>query len=132
MPSLAERKADLQTLARFIRENKDALCAAVSADYGHRSAHETLLTEIGPALAALRHAARHVGRWMRVQRRGVDRLAFGLGSNRVIPQPLGAVGIIVPWNFPVNLSLVPLACIFAAGNRAMVKMSENSRHPARG
>ena len=55
---------------------------------------------------------------------------FG-ASNRVIPQPLGVVGVIVPWNFPVNLSLVPLTYIFAAGNRAMVKMSENSRHLAR-
>jgi coniferyl-aldehyde dehydrogenase len=130
VPSAAERKADLRTLARFIRENEPALVGAISADYGHRSAHETLLTEIGPALAAIRHALRHLDGWMRVQRRSVDRLTFGLGRNRVIPQPLGVVGVIVPWNFPLNLSLVPLATIFAAGNRAMVKMSENSRHLA--
>ena len=55
---------------------------------------------------------------------------FG-ATNRVIPQPVGVVGVIVPWNFPLNLSLVPLTAIFAAGNRAMVKMSENSRHLAR-
>ncbi len=131
VPTLAERLADLRTLQRFVQENKDALAAAVSADYGQRSLHETLLTEIGPVLAALRHAKRHLGGWMRVQRRGVDRLAFGLGQNRVIPQPLGVVGVIVPWNFPINLSLIPLVYIFAAGNRAMVKMSENSRHLAR-
>jgi coniferyl-aldehyde dehydrogenase len=129
-PSLAERRADLRTLARFIQENKPALTAAVSMDYGHRSPHETLLTEVGPALGAIRHAMHHLPRWMRVQRRGVDRLAFGLASNRVIPQPLGVVGVIVPWNFPLNLSLIPLTYIFAAGNRAMVKMSENSRHLA--
>ncbi len=129
-PPLAQRLADLRTLQRFVRENKEALAAAVSADYGHRSSHETLITEIGPALGALRHALHHLRSWMRVQRRGIDRLAFGLGSNQVIPQPLGVVGVIVPWNFPINLSLIPLVYIFAAGNRAMVKMSENSRHLA--
>ncbi len=129
-PNLAERKADLRTLQRFVQENQQALAAAISADYGHRSVHETLLTEVGPTLGALRHALAHVGAWMRVQHRGVDRLAFGLGRNRVIPQPLGVVGVIVPWNFPLNLSLIPLTYIFAAGNRALVKMSENSRHLA--
>jgi coniferyl-aldehyde dehydrogenase len=131
MPSLAERLADLKTIARFVRENRDALCDAVSADYGHRSRHETVLCEIGPVLAAARHAAAHLRAWMRPQRRRVDRLAFGLARNEVVPQPLGVVGVIVPWNFPINLSLVPLVTIFAAGNRAMVKMSENSRHLAR-
>jgi coniferyl-aldehyde dehydrogenase len=130
MPTLAERNGDLRTLARFVHENQQALEGAISADYGQRSAHETRLTEIGPVLASVRHALRHLRSWMRVQRRGVDRLAFGLASNRVMPQPLGVVGVIVPWNFPLNLSLIPLCGIFAAGNRAMVKMSENSRQLA--
>jgi coniferyl-aldehyde dehydrogenase len=68
--------------------------------------------------------------WMRPQRRHADFISFPGARNRVIPQPLGVVGAIVPWNFPVNLSFVPLTYIFAAGNRAMVKMSENSRHLA--
>jgi coniferyl-aldehyde dehydrogenase len=130
VPSHAERVADLRTLERFVRENRQPLIDAVSADYGHRSPHETVMTEILPLLGAIKHARKHLRGWMRPQRRGVDRLAFGLGSNTVLPQPLGVVGVIVPWNFPINLSLVPLACIFAAGNRAMVKMSENSRHLA--
>jgi len=130
VPGLADRKADLNSLVRFIQDNRQAIVDAISADYGHRSAHETLLTEVGPVLSAIRHTARHVGGWMRPQRRGVDRLAYGLASNRVIPQPLGVVGVIVPWNFPLNLSFEPLSAIFAAGNRAMVKMSENSRHLA--
>jgi coniferyl-aldehyde dehydrogenase len=129
-PTFAERKADLAALERFVRENRDALIAAIDADYGHRSSHETVLTEIGPLLAAIRHTRRHLRAWMRPQRRAVDRLSFGLGRNTVIPQPVGVVGVIVPWNFPLNLSLVPLAQILAAGNRAMVKMSENSRHLA--
>ena len=127
VPTLAERRADLAALARFVRENRDAIAAAISADYGHRSRHETLLTEIGPVLASIRHARKHLRAWMRPQKRGVDRLSYGLARNRVVPQPLGVVGVIVPWNFPLNLTLIPLAAIFAAGNRALVKMSENSR-----
>jgi len=130
VPSLAERKADLRTLQRFVREHKDALCDAISADYGHRSYHETLLAEVFPVVDGIDHVIKHLHGWMRPQRRAVDWRNFLGASNRVIPQPLGVVGVIVPWNFPLNLSLVPLTYIFAAGNRAMVKMSENSRHLA--
>jgi coniferyl-aldehyde dehydrogenase len=131
VPTLAERRADLRTLERFVRENQDAICDAISADYGHRSRHETLLAEILPAVDGIGHAIRHLPRWMRPQRRSVDLRTFFGARNRVIPQPLGVVGVIVPWNFPINLSMVPLTAIFAAGNRAIVKMSENSRHLAR-
>ena len=131
VPSLAERKADLRTLQRFVRENEAALCAAISADYGHRSRHETLLAEVFPAVDGIDHVIKHLRGWMKPQRRAVDLRNFLGARNRVIPQPLGVVGVIVPWNFPLNLSFVPLSYIFAAGNRAMVKMSENSRHLAR-
>ena len=130
VPSEAERRHDLQTLRRFVLEHREAICQAISRDYGHRSRHETELTEVMPVLKDIDHALKHLRGWMRVQRRRVDRLAFGLASNRVMPQPLGVVGVIVPWNFPLNLSLLPLVAILAAGNRAMVKMSENSRHLA--
>ena len=63
---------------------------------------------------------------MRPQRRAVDLLIFPGARNRAVPQPLGVVGVIVPWNFPINLTFSPLTSIFAAGNRAMVKLSENS------
>lgn len=131
VPSLDERVADLRTLQRFVRENKDALCDAISADYGHRSRHESLLADIFPVVDGIDHVIKHLRRWMKPQRRSVDLRNFLGARNRVIPQPLGVVGVIVPWNFPVNLSLVPLTFIFAAGNRAMVKMSENSRNLAR-
>ncbi|MDP3336770.1 MAG: coniferyl aldehyde dehydrogenase [Rhodoferax sp.] len=130
VPTLAERKADLRTLQRFVREHKEALCDAISADYGHRSRHETLLAEVFPVVDGIDHVIKHLPGWMKTQRRNVDLRTFFGASNRVIPQPLGVVGVIVPWNFPLNLSLVPLTSIFAAGNRAMVKMSENSRHLA--
>jgi coniferyl-aldehyde dehydrogenase len=127
VPSLAWRRDKLERLHAFVTENAEDLTAAVDADYGHRSWHETMLTEISPLIGSIRHAERNLRRWMRPRRRGIDRFAFGLARNEVIPQPLGVVGIIVPWNFPINLSLMPLVSVLAAGNRAMVKMSENSR-----
>ncbi|MDO8418529.1 MAG: coniferyl aldehyde dehydrogenase [Rubrivivax sp.] len=131
VPTLDERRQDLLTLQRFVREHTDAICDAISADYGHRSRHETLLAEIIPVTDGIDDALKHLRQWTKPQRRSIDRRLFGLARNRVVPQPVGVVGVIVPWNFPLNLSLVPLTAVFAAGNRAMVKMSENSRHLAR-
>lgn len=128
VPSLNERKAALLKLKTYLLENKDGIVAAIHADYGNRSMHETLLTELVPTLSEIDHAIGHVKKWMKPQRRQVDLRNYLGASNRVIPQPLGVVGCIVPWNFPINLTFVPLVSIFAAGNRAMVKMSENSRH----
>jgi coniferyl-aldehyde dehydrogenase len=129
-PDWRARREDLRTLQRFVQEHRDEICDAISADYGHRSRHETLLAEMVPVIDGIHHAIRNLRSWMRAESRPVDRRVFGLASNRVIPQPIGVVGVIVPWNFPLNLSFVPLTAIFAAGNRAMVKMSENSRHLA--
>jgi len=130
-PDLGQRKADLRSLRRFVLENKDQLCEAINADYGHRSRYETLLADIIPTVDAIDHALRHLQGWMRPQRRSVDLRTFFGAQNRIFPQPLGVVGVIVPWNFPVFLSFGPLTDIFAAGNRAMVKMSENSRNLTR-
>jgi coniferyl-aldehyde dehydrogenase len=130
VPSLARRRADLAALRRFILENREALIEAVDRDYGSRSRHETLFAELVPVLDGIRHARRHLRKWMRPQRRGVDLLVFPGARNRVVPQPLGVVGVIVPWNFPINLTFSALTSIFAAGNRALVKLSENSRHLA--
>jgi coniferyl-aldehyde dehydrogenase len=128
VPSYEERRKDLATLRRFIIENREALIESVNRDYGSRSRHETLFAELVPVLDGIRHARRHLRKWMRPQRRGVDLLLFPGARNRVVPQPLGAVGVIVPWNFPINLTFSALTSIFAAGNRALVKLSENSRH----
>jgi len=128
VPGYAERRADLAALRRFIIENREALIEAVNRDYGSRSRHETLFAELVPVLDGIRHARRHLRKWMRPQRRGIDLLLFPGARNRVVPQPLGVVGVIVPWNFPINLTFSALTSIFAAGNRALVKLSENSRH----
>lgn len=125
-PSLATRRRRLQALRRFVLDHREAICTAIAEDYGHRSRHETLVTEILPVLKEIQHVLSHLRGWMRVQRRSVDRTAFGLARNAVAPQPRGVVGVIVPWNFPLNLSCMPLVSILAAGNHAMVKMSESS------
>lgn len=125
-PDYQQRRQDLLALKRMVTENADALMEAISSDYGNRSRHESQFAEIISAADAIGDSLKHLKKWMKVQKRRVDQSLFPGGKNRVIPQPLGVVGMIVPWNFPINLSFVPLAAAFAAGNRAMVKMSENS------
>ena len=129
-PSYSERLADLKSLSHLLKENREALVAAINRDYGNRSEFETLFAEFFVVLESINDAAKHLKKWMRPQRRHIDYLMYPGARNRVIPQPLGVVGVIVPWNFPLNLTFAPLAAIFAAGNRAMVKMSENSSHLA--
>ncbi|MFT4095723.1 MAG: coniferyl aldehyde dehydrogenase [Rhodoblastus sp.] len=125
-PTHAQRVADLKALAALLRENREAIVAAINADYGSRSSFETLFAEYFVGLESVSDAIKHLKSWMKPQRRSVDFMTYPLAKNRVIPQPLGVVGVIVPWNFPINLSFAPLAAIIAAGNRAMVKMSQNS------
>ena len=130
-PTYAQRCNDLRQLNALVRDNADAIAQAIHADYGHRSRHETLLAEVVPVIQAVDHALKHLKQWMKPQRRAADWVTFFGSQNRVVPQPLGVVGIIVPWNFPINLSFMVLVDVFAAGNRAMVKMSEKSRHITR-
>jgi coniferyl-aldehyde dehydrogenase len=123
----AERVADLKALVRLVRDNQAAIVAAISTDFGNRSEFETKFAEIFVVIDSAHDAAKRLAHWMRPQRRPVDLMVFAGARNRLIPQPLGVVGVIVPWNYPLMLSFGPLISIFAAGNRAMVKMSENSR-----
>ena len=126
VPTYQQRKDDLLALKRMINENREEIISAICQDYGNRSRHETLFAEIISVTDGINDTIKKLKKWMKVQKRHVDGSMFAGGKNRVIPQPLGVAGIIVPWNFPVNLSFSPLAAAFAAGNRAMVKMSENS------
>jgi coniferyl-aldehyde dehydrogenase len=127
-PGLEQRKTDLLALKTMISDNTEAIIDAINKDYGNRSRHETLFAELILTLDGINFAIKHLKRWMKTQRRGIDLTVYPGAKNRVIPQPVGVVGVIVPWNFPLQLCFVPLTYIFAAGNRAMVKMSENSRH----
>lgn len=122
-PNWGLRKRRLEALYTLLQFNGDQLAATISADFGHRAIQETQLLELFPSLEAVRHALRHGPAWMRDQRRTTS-LWFLPGSSQIIYQPLGVVGIIVPWNYPVYLGAGPLVAALAAGNRVMLKLSE--------
>ncbi len=118
-----QRLAVLAALDRVLRTNRTAIAAAISADFGHRAHQETILAEIVPSLAAIRHARRHLRQWMRPERRRVD-IGFRPGRAFVQWQPLGCVAVVSPWNYPLLLTVSPLVDAIAAGNRVIVKPSE--------
>src|SRR5690554_420745 len=129
LPSAVQRKVWLQKLRGLLLEEKSAIAAAISADFSHRSVDETYLAEVLPSLEAIDYACKHLKRWMKPSRRSVS-LAFQPASAKVVYQPLGVVGVLVPWNYPLFLSLGPLIGALAAGNRVMIKMSEHTPRTA--
>jgi coniferyl-aldehyde dehydrogenase len=122
-PALAERLDALARLRAVISDNESRFEAAISADFGHRSATETTIAETLLVLGEIRHAAKHLKKWMAPQRVSTA-LQFMPAKNRLMPQPLGVVGIIAPWNYPLQLTLAPAVAALAAGNRVMIKPSE--------
>lgn len=122
-PTLAQRRASLETLRGAILQHKDAFADAISEDFGHRSRHETVLMEILTLVMGIDYLHSKLRRFMRPTRRAVP-LTLRMGRARVEYQPLGVIGIMSPWNYPVSLALMPLATALAAGNRAMIKPSE--------
>ena len=126
VPDYQSRVRDLNNLARLLKDHRGEILQAISDDFGNRSQHETLLCEYNLLLGDIQHTLKKLKKWMKPQKRPVDINLHPGARNRVIPQPVGVVGVIVPWNFPLNLSIGPLVGILAAGNRAMIKMSTNS------
>lgn len=125
MPSADERRQWLAALRKLLLDEQDAIIRAISADFSNRSADETLLAEIMPSLHGVDYARRRLQKWMRPSRRKVG-LAFQPARAQVVYQPLGVVGVIVPWNYPLFLAIGPLTAALAAGNRVMIKMSEST------
>lgn len=123
MPTLDERRWHLSTLKDLLLEHRYAIAEAINADFTSHSVDESLMAEIMPALHHIDYSLKRLHRWMQPGRRRTG-LHFLPAKARVIYQPLGVVGIIVPFNYPVNLSMVPLVTALAAGNRVMLKMSE--------
>lgn len=113
----------LRRLRQLVKSHHDAIAAAISADFTNRPPQETALLEVFPSLAGIDDALRHGRRWMR-ERRARTGLWFLPGRSRLMPQPLGVVGVVVPWNYPLYLTVGPLTGALVAGNRAMVKLSE--------
>ena len=122
-PSASARIAKLDRLEAAVLARKDALADAISRDFGNRSKHETIAAEIFVVLSEIRHTRAHLRDWMRPQARDVG-LAFLPATAQVVFQPLGVIGIIAPWNYPVQLALAPLVGVLGAGNRAILKPSE--------
>ncbi|HLA29998.1 MAG TPA: coniferyl aldehyde dehydrogenase [Pseudomonas sp.] len=125
MPSAEQRIQWLNSLRELLSEQREALIAAISQDFSHRSADETLLAELMPSLHGIHYATKRIRKWMKPSKRSVG-LHFQPASAKVIYQPLGVVGVIVPWNYPLFLAIGPLVGALAAGNRVMIKMSEST------
>ena len=122
----ATRRDRLERAIGLVKTHQQRLVEAMSADFGHRSEHQSLFTDVASSIGPLRHAQKHLERWMRPEKRKVGPFPLNLlgAKARIEYQPLGVVGVISPWNFPVNLTFTPLAGVLAAGNRCMIKPSE--------
>ena len=129
MPSLRERRAQLDRLAQALVRYQDEAVAAIAADFGNRSRQETLGAELMVCLRSARYVRSRLGRWMQPTDRDVGWLMATTRAS-VSYQPLGVVGIIAPWNYPLQLAIVPLIYALAAGNRVMLKPSEQTPRTA--
>ena len=122
-PSVAVRRHRIDRLLALVLDNTDAFVDAMAADFGTRSRSASLFTEVVGMIPVIEHTRAHLAQWMRP--RGIMRAPrlFGMTA-RVESTPLGVVGVIGPWNFPLNLVVLPATAAFAAGNRVMIKTSE--------
>ena len=123
MPDKNERIRVLQKLKDVILDNKDALIEAVSNDFAGRSPEETMLGELMPIVEDIKYSCKKLGKWMKPSKRHVGQ-NLQPAKAFVQYQPLGVVGVMVPWNYPLQLAVLPMVGALAAGNRVMVKMSE--------
>ena len=120
---LAQRQQWLKSLRQLLSAEREVLIDAISQDFSHRSPDETLFAELMPCLHSIDYTLKHLKRWMKPSARSVG-MMFVPASAKVVYQPLGVVGIIVPWNYPLYLAIGPLVGALAAGNRVMLKLSE--------
>jgi coniferyl-aldehyde dehydrogenase len=122
-PGLEVRKDRLKRLLALTEQHEVEICSAIGSDFGGRSGHETRLAELHVVRAGIRHALAHLQGWMRV-RRVATSLPFLPGRNRLLPQPVGVIGVVSPWNYPFQLAVAPAIAALAAGNRVLIKPSE--------
>ncbi|MBV9045650.1 MAG: coniferyl aldehyde dehydrogenase [Alphaproteobacteria bacterium] len=125
-PSAEKRIEWIDRAINLLVGHKDAIADALREDFGHRSVESSLFTDVSGSIGPLKHAKANLKTWMKREKRKVSPAILGLfGAKAYIDyQPKGVVGVISPWNFPFNLTFTPLAGIFAAGNRVMIKPSE--------
>jgi len=124
-PGYTQRRDDLRRLRATFKSRLDAMNAALSADFGHRSRHESTIADGWTVLKTIDQLLANLRRWMRPQSRSPGWLMLPARAE-VRPMPLGVIGVMAPWNYPVNLALVPLATAIAAGNSVYLKPSEHT------
>ena len=124
-PDRAQRMHDLARLRAAFLRHRDAMEAAIRADFGHRSPHETLISDGMVVVSEIDHLRSHLRGWMRPRRASVGWRLWPARA-QVRHEPVGVVGVMAPWNYPVNLALIPLATAIAAGNHVYVKPSEHT------
>ena len=122
-PSHGVRVDRLNKMQALLIDHEDRIAEAISADFGNRSHHETAIAEVFIVRSAIRHTCKHLKRWMAPRRVDTSRHSWP-GASWINPQPLGVIGIISPWNYPLQLALVPAVEALGAGNRVMIKPSE--------
>ena len=122
-PSVRRRKALLSSLLNAMLESREEYARCISADFGNRSWHESMLAEVWVSADNIRHTSKHLKKWARTQTVSTP-LAHRPGYSRIVPQPKGVVGVISPWNYPLLLSIDPIAAAIAAGCRVAFKPSE--------
>ncbi len=126
-PSVQQRINHLNQLKNALLSYQDELVSALEQDYGQRSSQDTIIADILPCVMNINYTVKNLKKWMKPQRRHAG-LLLAPAKVTVHYQPLGVIGIMVPWNFPVMLSIGPLITALAAGNRAMIKLSEFTPH----
>lgn len=125
IPTLEQRQNKLNALRQQLIAYKQKLAQAISQDFGHRSQDETLLAEILPSLQCIKYAHKSLKSWLKPRHRIVA-FSYQPASAKIHYQPLGVIGIVVPWNYPLYLTIGPLVGALAAGNRIMLKLSDNA------
>lgn len=124
-PTLEQRLDKLTQLKSSLLEHQSQLVEALNSDYGHRSEFDSLICDLLPAVNHINYTVKHLKKWMKPSKRHTGLLLMP-SKVRVEYQPLGVIGVIAPWNFPIVLSIAPIATALAAGNRVMVKLSEHT------
>ena len=122
-PSLDHRRDRLNRLLKLLKKHQKEIAEAIHEDFGQRSTTETSIIDLYPSIEEIRHTRSQLRRWMKVRKVSVP-LSLKPGRAKILPQPLGVVGIIVPWNYPIFLLFGPLCNALAAGNVCMIKPSE--------
>ncbi|MEL7197235.1 MAG: coniferyl aldehyde dehydrogenase [Pseudomonadota bacterium] len=123
--SMSVRKDRIKRAMALVKENGEEFCKAMAADFGSRSMHQSMLTDVAATIGAGKHALKHMDKWAKTEKRPVQFPLGLLGAKAEVRyEPKGVIGILSPWNFPLQLGFGPLMQVLAAGNRAMIKPSE--------